>query len=73
MIPPKIPDTRIHGSEAPESKSSADKGPGDHIVPMVEFVDGEGTGNEDRAQKRSVEEGEFPHGRMVVRPHLVDG
>lgn len=71
MVPPEVPDARINGSETAESKSSADKSASNHIVPVVELIDGERTGDENGTEKRSVEKGEFPHGRMVVRPYLV--
>lgn len=66
MIEPKIPNTSVDHSIGRGGHDGPDDGAGEAVVPVVEFVDGEGAGDEGGAEEGRVQGEELPHGRVVV-------
>lgn len=68
-----VPDGRVHHTIGTEGHDGADDGAGETVVPVVVLVDGEGAGDERRAEDWGVGGDELPHGWVVVGPDLQLG
>lgn len=70
MVEPEIPDGGVDHAVRRDGKGRPNDGPGDAVIPVVEFVNGQCTGDQGRAEHRGVEGDQFPKGRVVVAEHL---
>lgn len=66
MVEAEVEDRSVDHAVGGDSHDAANDGASKAVIPVVELVDGERTGDESRAEEGSVGCDELPHGRVIV-------
>ena len=73
VVEAEVPDGGVDHAVRREGHDGPDDGAGEHVVPVVVLVDGQGAADQARAQDRRVDGDQLPHGRVVVGKDLELG
>ena len=73
MVVAPVPDASVDHAVRAERHDGADDGAGNHVVPVVELVDGQRAGDQARAEHGRVHGRQLPESRVVVGEHLELG
>jgi len=73
VVEAEVPNAGVHHPVGTQSENGTDDSAGDNIVPVVVFINREGTRDQGGAENRGVESRELPHVRRVVGEDLELG
>jgi hypothetical protein len=73
VVEAEVPHACVHHPVRAEGKHGSDDCAGDNVIPVVIFVDGQGSRNQSGTKDWRVESGEFPHVWGIVGEDLQLG